>query len=179
MVLVTVGAIHGGSKRNVIPEAVELKLTVRGYTEEIVRAAEAALRRHAHGLALAAGLTEAEMPVFSTPEPMFRPVVNDPTMTAVLTDLFADLLGRDKVVHLGASTGSEDFGDFSPPDAELPLCMYKIGSTVPERLARAAQGQETIGLLHTPRYAPDPEPTLRTAITTLAAAALALLKPTR
>jgi hippurate hydrolase len=177
MVLVTVGAIHGGSKRNVIPEAVELKLTVRGYKEEVVRAAEAALRRHAHGLALAAGLTEAEMPVFGTPEPMFRPVVNDPTLTAVLTDVFADLLGSEKVVTVDASTGSEDFGDFSPPGAELPLCMYKIGSTAPERLARAAEGREVLGLLHTPRYAPDPEPTLRTAITTLAAAALGLLKP--
>ena len=44
MVLVTIGSIHGGSKRNVIPETVELKLTIRGYKEEVIDAAEAALR---------------------------------------------------------------------------------------------------------------------------------------
>jgi hippurate hydrolase len=179
MVLVTIGSIHGGSKRNVIPEAVELKLTVRGYKEEVIDAAEAALRRHARGLALAAGLTEAEMPVFAFPEPPFRPVVNDVGATAALKAVFAELLGAERVVHLDPSTGSEDFGDFSPPGAELPLCMFKLGCTAPERLARAEQGLETLGLLHTPRFAPDPEPTLRTAMATLAAAALGLLGPGR
>ena len=176
MVLVTIGSIHGGSKRNVIPEAVRLQLTIRGYKEEVVAAAEAALRRHARGLAIAAGLEEAEWPVFHQPEPSFRPVVNDPQLTAALSGVFADLLGPERVVHLDPSTGSEDFGDFSPPGAELPLCMFKVGCTSPERLARVQQGVETLGLLHTPRFAPDAEPTLRTAITTLAGSALGLLK---
>jgi hippurate hydrolase len=179
MVLITVGAIHGGSKRNVIPEAVELKLTLRGYKEAVVEAAEAALRRHARGLALAAGLTEEEAPVFTIPEPPFRPVVNDARVTATLKGVFAELLGAERVLELEPSTGSEDFGDFSPPGAGLPLCMFKIGCTAPERLARVDRGLETLGLLHTPRFAPDPEPTLRTGIATLAAAALGLLGPGR
>lgn len=179
MVLVTIGSIHGGSKRNVIPEAVELKLTVRGYKEEVVAAAETALQRHARGLALAAGLGEAEMPVFHRAEPPFRPVVNDACVTGILRGLFTDLLGAERVVRLDPSTGSEDFSDFSPPGAEVPLCMFKIGCTAPERLARVESGLEGLGLLHTPRFAPDAEPTLRTAITTLAAAALGLLGPDR
>lgn len=177
MVLVTIGSIHGGSKRNVIPESVELKLTIRGYKEEIVEAAETALRRHARGLALAAGLSEEELPVFHAAEPPFRPVINDAHVTGTLTGLFADLLGADRVVRVEPSTGSEDFADFSPAGAEVPLCMFHLGCTAPERLARAEKGEERLGLLHTPRFAPDPEPTLRTGLTALAAAALGLLGP--
>jgi len=175
MVLVTIGAIHGGSKRNVIPEAVELKLTVRGYKEEVLDAAEAALQRHGRGLALAAGLGDEEAPLFHRAEPPFRPVVNDACVTRTLKDVFADLLGERRVVHTDPSTGSEDFGDFSPAGAEVPLCMFHLGCTAPERLARVEAGEERLGLLHTPRFAPDAEPTLRAAMTTLAAAALGLL----
>jgi amidohydrolase len=179
MVLVTVGSIHGGSKRNVIPETVELKLTVRAYKEEVIAAAEAALQRHARGLALAAGLSEAEMPIFHQAEPPFRPVVNDAHVTGILKELFSDLLGVERVVGLEPSTGSEDFADFSPIGAAVPLCMFKLGCTASERLARAERGEEILGLLHTSRFAPDAEPTLRTGLTTLAAAALCLLGPDR
>ncbi len=175
MVLVTIGSIHGGSKRNVIPEAVELKLTVRGYKEAVIAAADAALRRHARGLALAAGLSEEEMPLFHTPEPPFRPVVNDEPLTRALRERFVELLGADHVVRQEPSTGSEDFGDFSPAGAELPLCMFHIGCTEPARLARAEAGEERLGLLHTPRFAPDAEPTLETGLAALAAAGLRLL----
>jgi len=175
MVLVTIGAIHGGSKRNVIPEAVELKLTVRGYKEEVLDAAEAALQRHARGLALAAGLGDEEAPVFHRAEPPFRPVVNNACVTRTLKDVFADLLGEGRVVHTDPSTGSEDFGDFSPAGAEVPLCMFHLGCTAPERLAQVEAGEEHLGLLHAPRFAPDAEPALRAAMKTLAAAALGLL----
>jgi len=104
-------------------------------------------------------------------------VVNDARLTGVLRGLFVDLLGAERVVRLDPSTGSEDFGDFSPPGAEVPLCMFNIGCSAPERLARHESGEEGLGLLHTSRFAPDAEPTLRTAITTLAAAALCLLEP--
>jgi hypothetical protein len=57
--------------------------------------------------------------------------------------------------------------------------MFNIGCTAPERLSRVESGQAGPGLLHTPRFAPDAEPTLRTAMTTLAAAALGLLGPDR
>ncbi|RPJ69698.1 MAG: amidohydrolase, partial [Desulfobacteraceae bacterium] len=159
MVVVSIGSIHGGSKRNVIPESVELKLTIRGYKEAVIAAADAALRRHARGLASAAGLDENEMPVFHPAEPPFRPVVNDEPLTQTLSALFTDLLGAERVVRQEPSTGSEDFGDFSPAGAELPLCMFHLGCTAPERLARVETGEEKLGLLHTPRFAPDAEPT--------------------
>ncbi len=174
-VVVSIGSIHGGSKRNVIPESVELKLTIRGYKEAVIAAADAALRRHARGLASAAGLDENEMPVFHPAEPPFRPVVNDEPLTQTLSALFTDLLGAERVVRQEPSTGSEDFGDFSPAGAELPLCMFHLGCTAPERLARVETGEEKLGLLHTPRFAPDAEPTLRTGLAVLSAAGLRLL----
>jgi hypothetical protein len=57
--------------------------------------------------------------------------------------------------------------------------MYHIGCTAPRRLAQAEKEMGRLGLLHTSRFAPDAEATLRTAMTTLAAAALELLGPAR
>jgi hippurate hydrolase len=175
MVVVSIGSIHGGAKRNIIPEAVELKLTVRSYREAVGEAAARALERHARGLALAAGLSEDEMPVFRHAEPPFRPLVNDGRLAKTLRDVFSRILGPDKVLPLPPSAGSEDFSDFSPPHAPVPLCLYQLGCTAPERLARAESGAEPLGLLHTPRFAPEAEGTLRTGMKTLVAAALRLL----
>jgi hippurate hydrolase len=106
-------------------------------------------------------------------------VINDPWLTVTLIGLFSDLLGAERVVRLEPSTGSEDFADFSPPGAEVPLCMFNVGCTAPERLPQVGGGPSGPGLLHTSRFAPDAEPTLRTAVTTIAAAALGLLGPDR
>ena len=34
-VVVTVGSIHGGTKRNIIPDEVKLQLTLRSYSDEV------------------------------------------------------------------------------------------------------------------------------------------------
>src|SRR5438128_9623938 len=62
-VVVTVGAIHGGTKRNIIPDQVELLLTVRTYKAEVRKRVLASIERIAKGVALAAGIPDDLAPI--------------------------------------------------------------------------------------------------------------------
>ena len=54
--VVTVGSVHGGTKRNIIPDEVVLQLTVRSYAEDVRRQVLDAIKRIARGQAIAAGI---------------------------------------------------------------------------------------------------------------------------
>ena len=54
-VVITVGSIHGGTRGNVIPDEVQLQLSVRTYTPEVREKTLAAIRRVARGEAISAG----------------------------------------------------------------------------------------------------------------------------
>ena len=60
--VVTVGAIHGGFKHNVIPDRVELQLTVRANSEETREHLLSAIERIAEGVGRAAGLPSSLQP---------------------------------------------------------------------------------------------------------------------
>src|ERR1700687_4450202 len=54
--VVTIGSIHGGTRYNIIPDEVNLQLTVRAYKEEVRQKLLAAIDRITKGIALAAGI---------------------------------------------------------------------------------------------------------------------------
>src|SRR5256714_3564502 len=61
--VITVGSIHGGTKRNIIPDEVVLQLTVRAYREEARRKLLASIERVTKGTALAAGIPDNLAPI--------------------------------------------------------------------------------------------------------------------
>ena len=70
---------------------------------------------------------------------------------------------------------SEDFGLFGLEGHKIPTMMFWLGAVEPQKFAAAAaQGKLTAGL-HTARFAPDPELTLRTGVTAMTSVALSLL----
>ena len=64
--VITVGSIHGGTKRNIIPDEVTLQLTIRTYKEEVRQHILASIERIAKGLALAAGVPEDRAPILKS-----------------------------------------------------------------------------------------------------------------
>src|SRR5437773_6354987 len=70
--VVTVGSIHGGTKHNIIPDEVPLQLTLRSYTDEVRAQTIAAIKRVTRGLAEAAGLPEARLPIVAPQEQEFH-----------------------------------------------------------------------------------------------------------
>ena len=61
--VVTVGEIHGGTKRNIIPDEVRMGLTTRCYSEEVRQIIIKGVERTARGVAIAAGVPDDRMPI--------------------------------------------------------------------------------------------------------------------
>ncbi|MFC3658233.1 amidohydrolase [Xanthomonas hyacinthi] len=105
MAVITVGSIHGGQAANVIPDSVELKLTVRAFLPEVRQA----LRRRIPALveAVAAGFgasVDIEFPLG------FPSVLNHAAETAFARGVALQLFGEAGVVPgLAPRTASEDF----------------------------------------------------------------------
>src|SRR5947209_3658332 len=86
--VVTVGALHGGTKRNVIPDEVQLLMTVRTYKPEVRQRVLASIERIANGVAIAAGerLPSLHSSQFApVPEPTLRGAVK--AMTVAVMEL--------------------------------------------------------------------------------------------
>jgi len=169
--VVTVGTIHGGTKRNIVPDEVRLQLTVRTYKPEVRQKVLAAIQRIVQAEAAAAGAPK---------EPLVRveegvPAnYNDPELTRRVVAAMRKAFGAARVVELPPLMASEDFGEFGRA-AGAPSLEFFLGAT-PAAKFEAAHGDMTkVPGLHSSEFAPDPEPTLQTGVAALTLAALEVL----
>jgi crotonobetainyl-CoA:carnitine CoA-transferase CaiB-like acyl-CoA transferase len=89
----------------------------------------------------------------------------------------ADELGEEALVEIPKEMGGEDFSRYGRTAAKIPSFMIRVG-TVPQGLFdRARRGEATLPSLHSPFFAPDPEPTLDTGTRAMTVMALDLLAP--
>src|SRR5271157_1070927 len=78
--VVTVGAIHGGTKRNIIPDEVKMYLTIRSFDDGVQKQILADLKRTAEGIAMAGGVPSDRTPIV-TVMPESAPVTyNNPEL---------------------------------------------------------------------------------------------------
>src|SRR6185312_1280035 len=110
-VAVTVGDIHAGTRRNIIPDEAKMEITLRAFNDKTREAAVSAIRRAAQGVALAAGLPEDRAPVVTVVENEYTPATyNDPALTARLKIFLSSVLGAENVIDDPAIMNSDDFG---------------------------------------------------------------------
>jgi amidohydrolase len=175
-VVLTVGTIHGGTKRNIISDEVKLELTLRTYKEEVRQKVITSIERMAKGMAAAAGVPSDRGPIVRVDEQMSGPpTYNDPELTDRLVRAFNSLLGTNKVIKVDPVMGSEDFGFFSL-DRQIPSAMFWLGATDPAKVAESQKTGAPLPFLHSPLFAPQPEPTIRTGIAAMTAAVLDLMR---
>jgi hippurate hydrolase len=167
--VVTVGAIRGGSKHNIIPDECRLQLTVRSYTEAVRKKLVDAIRRKAHAVAQGAGAPEPIIE-FSDATPATK---NDEQLVTRVTPAFVRALGDENVVRVEPSMGGEDFSQYGL--AGVPIFMFRLGSVSPERIAEFAKTEKQLPSLHSPEYFPAPDTTIATGVTAMSAAVLELL----
>jgi amidohydrolase len=171
-VVVTVGSIHGGTKRNIIPDEVKLLLTVRTYKADVRKRVLEAIARIAKGVAVTAGVPDDRAPVIEVVQSeSSEPTYNDPVLTSRLAKALERGLGKGNVIEVPPLMVSEDFGRFGL-DRQIPICMMNLGATDP---AKVAAGVLVPGL-HSSGFAPVPEPTIRTGIKAMTTMAMELLK---
>ena len=174
--VVTVGQIHGGTKRNIIPDEVKMELTTRAYSEEVRQTIIEGVKRTAKGVAIAAGVPDDRMPVVTVLENESTPAtINDPALSARLEKLFTAKLGADHVIEVKPIMGSEDFGIFGN-GGKIPYVIFWLGADDPQQFAEHKKQGIPMPALHSAHFAPVPEPALRTGVTAMTDAALELLQ---
>ncbi len=174
--VVTVGSIHGGSKHNIIPDRVEMKLTVRSYEEETREKILSAIKRICRGAGISAGLPEKMLPKVSLRDEHTPATYNDPALTAKMVKLFKRILGEKNVLKVEAVTAGEDFSEYGIVEPKIPIFIYWLGAINPETYLKAKKEGRTLPGLHSPFWAPDPDPSIRTGIKTMTSAIIDLLK---
>jgi hippurate hydrolase len=173
--VVTVGKISGGTKGNIIPNQVELELTMRSYSDEVKQALIDKIKRICIGNAIAAGLTEEKYPEFWIRPEDTPSLYNDPELTGELAAMLKKRLGEDRVVEVKPVMAGEDFSEFGRVDPKIPISLFWLGAVAPERIKAAAAGELELPSLHSSKFAPVAEPAIETGVKTMSAAVLHLL----
>jgi len=172
--VVTVGSIHGGTRYNIIPDEVNLQLTVRTYKEEVRKRVLASIERIVKGVVATAGIPEDRAPVIKIAEGTSS-TYNEPKLVDRLVVAFKQALGDDNVVQMPPMMASEDFGYFSL-DHTIPATIFWLGASDPAKVKQSRDSGVPLPGLHSALFAPVPEPTLRTGVKAMTSAVLELMK---
>jgi len=157
--VITVGYIQGGTKNNIIPDEVRMGLTVRSYSAETRKHLLAGIER----------VTKAEAEAAAAPKPPLVQVTestdamyNDPKLSDQLAPVLRQALGADNVVVMPPLMASEDYSVYEA--AGVPSLYYQLGVADPQQFADAQAKGVNLPANHSPFFAPDMEPSLKTAI---------------
>ena len=179
--VVTVGSIHGGTKRNIIPDEVRLELTTRSFSDKSRQIIVDGLTQRAAGLTLAAQLPAEKAAVVTVLDNESTPVqYNDPALSAQVHDVLVKTLGEKRVPAVESVLASEDVGVLGmSPDLkrnEIPVAYLRLGAMDPDKFAAAEAAGKHLPGAHTSRFEPLPQPTIETGVTAMTAVATALLQ---
>ncbi|QSZ67170.1 amidohydrolase [Methanofollis aquaemaris] len=160
--VLTVAAVHGGSKHNTIPDEVMMKANLRYHHEAVREQGLEAVRRITTGIARTAGVPENLMPVVTVIDESVPPLVTDAGLTNRCTATVEEILGEGNVIEILPLPGSEDFAVYGREG--VPLVYFRVGTMT---------GGQPGPYLHSSRFAPDQAAAIRNATLVLVASALA------
>lgn len=121
--VITVGAIKGGIRFNIIPDSVEMIGTVRNFDPQMRADIVKRMETTASNIAEASG---AKAVVKFRNEVSLPPVINDVGLTQRAVPIFEQLVGKDNVRLIGLQTVAEDFSLFG---AQVPSLFFWVGVT--------------------------------------------------
>jgi amidohydrolase len=173
--VVTVGAINGGTKHNIIPDEVRLQLTLRCYDEAVGDQLIASIRRICEHQARAAGVPENLLPVVTLANQRTPVTVNDPGLARRLAQAWRDWFPAERLVPGEPATYGEDFSRYARTGRKVPTNIFWVGGSDPARIAEARRKGELLPSNHSPLFAPQPEPTLKAGVTALVAGVFDLM----
>jgi amidohydrolase len=139
--VVSIGAIKGGVRDNIIPDAVEMLGTVRTFNEEMRADIHTRIRNTVELIARSAGATAQVH--FDNAYPV---TVNDIPLTERMVPTLERVAGKDKVCVGQKITGYEDFSYYQQ---KIPGFFYFVGIT-PKGVDRKQSAPN-----HSPRFFVD------------------------
>ena len=176
--VVACASIHGGSTANIVPDFVDIKVSIRSYRPEVHERLVAAVKRVVRTECEASGSLAVHEPVYTTI--MHMPAtVNDMHNAATLKAQFKDYFG-DNAVDKDPFGASEDFSILAT-SCGAPYVFYMLGCIDPDTWDQAEKEKKTneIPHNHSAFFAPVIEPTLKVGVDASSLAALTFLGPGR
>lgn len=168
--VITVGAIHGGTKHNIIGERVDLQLTVRSDDPEVREQLLAGIERVADGVARSLGVPEDRLPrVRPSATETTPPTINDRETAERVRAALAEALGEDAFwSRPREGMGAEDFAYFVQPELGVKGVYFSVGGT-PEGEVDDAPSH------HSPLFKIQPAPSIQRGVEAMTLAAMALM----
>jgi hippurate hydrolase len=168
--VVTVGAIHGGTKHNIISDRVDLQLTVRADNAATRETLLRGIERIAHGVARSFGLPEDKLPdVIVSKTETTPPTLNDEATAAQIQSALRAHFGAERVpAHRRDGMGAEDFTYYGAPEHGVKAVFFFVGGTPEAELKGVAAH-------HSPLFKVAPEPSVTTGIEAMVVGALTLM----
>ncbi|WP_338874953.1 amidohydrolase [Spirosoma sp. SC4-14] len=117
--VVTVGAIHGGIRQNIIPEEVNMIGTIRSLDVEMQKTIHRRINEIATNIAESAG-AKADVKI----DVMYPVTYNDPKLTDQMVPSLEAVAGKNNVKITPAQTGAEDFSFYQQ---KVPGFFYFLG----------------------------------------------------
>jgi len=169
--VVTVGAIHGGIKHNIISDRVDLQLTVRADSPEVRQQLLDGIDRIARNTALALGVPEDRLPtVTRSATETTPPTINDAETAARVRAALAESLGEGVLIEVPRTgMGAEDFAYFVTPESGVKGVYMSVGGT-------AAEAVDDAPGHHSPLFRIEARPSVITGVEASVTAAEALLR---
>lgn len=137
--VISLGAIHGGNRENIIPESVDMLGTLRTFDDAMRSDAQARMKATAEAIAAASG-AKAEVKFL---KPGYATTSNDEALTA---SMLPTLKQVGKAVVSPKLSASEDFSEFQK---KVPGMFFFLGSTSPDKDPKGAAPN------HSPKFAID------------------------
>jgi amidohydrolase len=164
--VVSIGAIHGGTAENIIPDDVTLFGTIRTFKPEVRAKMLDGIERTAKAVAAMANAPEPEIKITEGT----KAVVNDAAVVDTAAKVLKVAFG-DNIRTSPPGTPSEDYSEFV--NAGVPSMFFNIGVYEPERVAAARNsGGPQLPGNHSPLFAPVPKPTIETGVEAMTLAVL-------
>ncbi|MFQ5564128.1 MAG: amidohydrolase [Parvularculaceae bacterium] len=169
--VITVGAIHGGTKHNIIGDRVEMQLTVRSNNPEVREKLLDSIDRVVRGAAISMGVPKDKMPeVIRSKTETTPPTINDRATAERVRAVFTENFGPDVLWEKPREgMGAEDFAYFVTPESGVKGVYFNVGGTKPKEVDDAPSH-------HSPLFKIEPEPSIKTGVEAMTLAAMALLR---
>lgn len=168
--VITVGAIHGGTKHNIIGNRVEMQLTVRSDDPETREKLLDGIDRVAEGVARSLGVPDDLLPeVVRSKTESTPPTINDEETARRIRDTFTAHFGEEMMFEEPREgMGAEDFAYFVQPEMGVKGVYFKVGGT-PREDADSAPSH------HSPLFWVEPEPSIKSGVEAMVVGAMALM----
>jgi len=174
--VITVGSVHGGTKNNIIPDKVDLKLTIRYFSEEVHQQIIKSLSTLTHGIALSSGLPADKMPDLVLGENQTPILYNDPDLVARAVVSMQTMLGKENLESVAPMTVSEDFGRYGKTEEKIPVSIFWLGVVNREAYEKSIREGTILPMLHNPEFYPDFSLSYQTGVSAMTITCLDVFK---